>query len=270
MTKSQSGNAHPRNRAGGESGLNSTPGGGVLNRGGRPSEPCQSRGNRRSSPGRELDRDSRNCPGRAPCPLDDGPRGFRRPRSMDTSHNLRPVRRRSAMRRTLRWLGLATVVLVCRRSRPRVPALVLIATARRRPPGPIPTATASPTTPRSAGTTPIRARRDTDRDGLSDGDEVRRYHTNPRKAGHRSRRPERRREVRPLPHRSAQGATPTATASPTATRSAATTPTHSNGTPTATGTATEPRSAGHEPRSPPQSSRFPARGHHRCAGRDAR
>ena len=47
-------------------------------------------------------------------------------------------------------------------------------------------------------------RRDTDRDGLTDGDEIRRYHTEPAQARHRPRRPDRRRRGAPLPHESAK------------------------------------------------------------------
>ena len=85
-------------------------------------------------------------------------------------------------------------------------------------------------------------KRDTDRDGLSDGDEVRRYHTNPRRpdTDHdgltdsaevgRYRTDPRKRDT------DRDGLT-------TATRSAATTRTRANGTPMATSTATEPRFA---------------------------
>ena len=66
-------------------------------------------------------------------------------------------------------------------------------------------------------------KRDTDRDGLNDSDEVRRYHTDPRNA------------------------TPTATASATARRFAATTPTRASRTPTATASTTAQRSAATTP-----------------------
>ena len=125
---------------------------------------------------------------------------------MDTSHNSRPVRRRSAMRRTLRWLGLATIVLVCttitaasadaRADRNQASAIAAAA-------GPIPTATASPTAPRCAATTPIRASA-TPTATASPTATKSAGTTRAPQGGLRPRRPERRRGGAPLPHRSAQ------------------------------------------------------------------